>query len=422
MTRKTRIYKAISVIEMRGPARWKVLQHTSVNNGTEERSYEHPNIRLMEKVKLLENELKKTREKEKQILAENGLVTNDLRNTPYPGVENYTQYAVARLGLLPLANAEQLKPEFGPVINDVLSFRYPITVPPCLDVFINRSIFIAVISAPNHFNRRNMIRQSWPIHLKSPPYNNLLGMTRFVFVLGLTENSSAQSQIDEESKIHKDIIQMDMLDSYRNLTLKLSGLFNWVNRNCAKVNFIFKVDDDVYVNVHNLAHFLQSQHNSYRSVFGHVWHVAHPNRVIFEIIDQLENGKWTYKEWPWIQYPEYINGPAYLLHGSAILPLLAAFQTTPMIPFEDIYITGLCTEKAGIKKRITSGPFRFFSIREILPTACELRIYIAWLTDNHAESHVAVDDFYNNVTHCTTDSNGIKRTFDYTEPIQFVFN
>jgi hypothetical protein len=66
----------------------------------------------------------------------------------------------------------------------------------------------------------------------------------------------------------------------------------------------------------------------------------------------------TFTEWPWNQYPEYINGPAYLLHGSAILPLLAAFQTTPMIPFEDIYITGLCVEKAGIKKRITSGTFR----------------------------------------------------------------
>lgn len=37
------------------------------------------------------------------------------------------------------------------------------------------------------------------------------------------------------------------------------------------------------------------------------------------------------------------------MHGSAILPLLAAVQTTPMIPFEDVYLTGICAEKAGIR-------------------------------------------------------------------------
>jgi hypothetical protein len=92
-----------------------------------------------------------------------------LRNTPYPGVENYTRYAVARLGLLPLANAEQLKPEFGPVINDVLSFRYPITVPSCphnVTAINNQSVFVAVISAPGNFDKRKMIRQTWKNHLK----------------------------------------------------------------------------------------------------------------------------------------------------------------------------------------------------------------------------------------------------------------
>lgn len=48
-------------------------------------------------------------------------------------------------------------------------------------------------------------------------------------------------------------------------------------------------------------------------------------------------------------------GPAVLIPGSTIVPLLAAFQTTPMMPFDDVYYTGICTEKAGIKPRFSSS-------------------------------------------------------------------
>ena len=194
-----------------------------------------------------------------------------LRNTPYPGVENYTRYAVARLGLLPLANAEQLKPEFGPVINDVLSFRYPITVPSCphnVTAINNQSVFVAVISAPGNFDKRKMIRQTWKNHLKVESKKGALNVAGFGFILGLTTNNSTQNKIKEESKTYGDIIQIGMTDFYRNLSFKLTGLFNWLYRNCSKVDFLLKVDDDVYVNVRNLIHFVKSYHPSNGSMFG----------------------------------------------------------------------------------------------------------------------------------------------------------
>jgi hypothetical protein len=197
-------------------------------------------------------------------------MASHLRNTPYPGVENYTRYAVARLGLLPLANAEQLKPEFGPVINDVLSFRYPITVP-CphnVTAINNQSVFVAVISAPGNFDKRKMIRQTWKNHLKVESKKGALNVAGFGFILGLTTNNSTQNKIKEESKTYGDIIQIGMTDFYRNLSFKLTGLFNWLYRNCSKVDFLLKVDDDVYVNVRNLIHFVKSYHPSNGSMFG----------------------------------------------------------------------------------------------------------------------------------------------------------
>jgi hypothetical protein len=69
-----------------------------------------------------------------------------------------------------------------------------------------------------------------------------------------------------------------------------------------------------------------------------------------------QDGKWgiTLEEWPWNNYPPYLLGPAVLLHGSTIVRLLAAFQTTPMIRFDDLYYTGICAERAGVKVHYSS--------------------------------------------------------------------
>ncbi len=233
-------------------------------------------ILLCEEEKVQSNQLIETLKKEKGVLEANATVYRDaftyvssfLHNTPYHGVKNYTRYTMARLGMLPLPNAEQLKPEFGPVINDFLSFRYRHSILPCQNVSANRSIFIAVISAPYNFDKRNIIRQTWRNHLKIVKPEGLMGLAGFAFILGLTENNLTQSKIDDESKTYKDIIQIEMSDFYRNLSLKVAGLLNWLYRNCTSVDFVLKADDDVYVNVRNLAHFVQSHHSSDRSIFG----------------------------------------------------------------------------------------------------------------------------------------------------------
>jgi hypothetical protein len=62
----------------------------------------------------------------------------------------------------------------------------------------------------------------------------------------------------------------------------------------------------------------------------------------------------TLDEWPWNTYPKYFNGPAYLMHKSTILPLLAAIQTTPAFFLEEVYITGICADKAGLSRRASS--------------------------------------------------------------------
>ena len=191
-----------------------------------------------------------------------------LRNTPYPGAVAYTRYAVARLGLTQLPNAKPIKPELGPVVNDVTSFQYPINIPSCRDVNGRRNIFIAVISATKNFEKRAIIRQTWAKDLNV--WNRqLTGFAGFAFILGRTQDESIQKRIEEESTIQKDILQIEMKDTYRNLPIKMAGLFNWWYTYCRNFKgFLLKVDDDVYLSIRTLEYFIHSQDPFSPSMFG----------------------------------------------------------------------------------------------------------------------------------------------------------
>jgi hypothetical protein len=180
--------------------------------------------------------------------------------------------------MLPLAGIEPLKPEYGPVINNFTSFRYPITISPCQKVKTDYpSVFIAVVSAPDNFEKRNIIRQTWRTHFNLDNHSTqnklLMNITGFAFILGLADKNVTQIKIEEESKTHKDILQIEIPDIYYRLAIKVAGLFNWLNRYCAaQIDFLLKVDDDVYVNVRNLAHFVneqqKAQHSPNQTLFG----------------------------------------------------------------------------------------------------------------------------------------------------------
>lgn len=203
-----------------------------------------------------------------------------LRDTAYDGVENYTRLMIAALGLKGLPNVEPLMPGMlGPVVNDITWFKYPIDIGPCRrpqttnksknDTGVGRSLFIAVISAPNNFERRAMVRQTWPNHLKNQSnIYNQLDVVGFGFIVGLTRDRAVQQNVMEESDNYGDILQINTMDKYVNLSMKVAGLMNWVENYCPGVDYVLKVDDDVYVNVHNLATILHSLSPSERSVYG----------------------------------------------------------------------------------------------------------------------------------------------------------
>ena len=176
----------------------------------------------------------------------------------YGGVDEYIFYHTVRLGMeKSLPNSVPLRPELGPIINDVTSFRYPINRPPCKD---DQHFFISVISSTKNFKRRNRIRNAWVRHLNAS--------ASYAFVMGRTTNETVQKLIEKESDIFGDIIQIDMVDTYFNLAIKVAALLNWINSYCPLIPFVLKCDDDVYVNVENLAAVLPNLPADEPSIYG----------------------------------------------------------------------------------------------------------------------------------------------------------
>lgn len=192
------------------------------------------------------------------------------KDQPWAGSKNYTDYTVAHLGLKAIDNVKPLRPDYGMVVNDVIAFKYPINIPKCRkDSVANRTLFIAILSAPDYFEYRNVTRTTWLSLLKDPHYHrSLFDVIGYGFVVGRTSHSIVQKMIEEESKNYGDILQVEMDDSYRNLTRKSVSILNWVNSNCPHADFVMKVDDDVYVNVHNFASVLAELPPKNRSLYG----------------------------------------------------------------------------------------------------------------------------------------------------------
>ncbi|XP_059350798.1 uncharacterized protein LOC130693163 [Daphnia carinata] len=310
-----------------------------------------------------------------------------LSGTAYDGVDNYIRLMTVGLGLKELTNVKPLMPNMGPVINDVTSFEYPITVATCgQKMKTTRSVFVSIMSSPNHFEKRSTIRQTWANHLKNQSkVNKQLDVMGFTFVVGLTKDKIVQKKMMDESEQHGDMLQVNVYEEQANVSVKAAGLLNWVNMNCPQTDYLLKVDDDVYVNVHNLATVLYAFSPFVRSVYGRLADGAIP--------------KWNNSEWPWTRMPTYLEGGGVVIAGSAVRSLLAAMQTTPYFIKDDIYLTGLCAEKARLQMR--TSPRIFADQSEMYPNPCFVRGNVMWSSkseDHVLTSHFVTESFYRNAT------------------------
>ena len=182
---------------------------------------------------------------------------------------------------------------------------------------------------------------------KSPlePSSHPAKLSRLVFLLGKSRGKEPISDsLLEESRLYDDIVVEDFVDSYTNLTLKSVFMLKWVHQNCRNVDFVMKVDDDIFVNVLNLERALLNAT------------VAKPPLLMGTLIcgarpihDQWS--KWYTPKYMFRdgKYPNYLSGTGYVISGDIIERLLKAALSIEYFHLEDVFITGLCARSIGVR-------------------------------------------------------------------------
>lgn len=202
------------------------------------------------------------------------------------------------------------------------------------EVYENLFLLILVASHPENVRRRYFIRKTWG----SQSLFYASSKTRTVFLLGrdLTSNHTTHNQVTQEFLYHNDILQEDFVDTYLNLTIKSIMGLKWVSRFCPKATFVMKTDDDMLINIDRLLAYLQRA--STTSFFG-------GKMAKTTVIRDYDNKFFVPRSvYPKDVYPPYCEGLGYLMSYDVVHKLYFTSLTTPLFPWEDVYIGMLLTQ------------------------------------------------------------------------------
>ena len=212
-----------------------------------------------------------------------------------------------------------------------------------------RRIAIAVTTAMRSRKLRDSIRNSWgaPEHLLR--YNASLHF----FIARARSGPFLSEDRKQEMRAHGDMVQLDFIDSYRNLSLKTVEMLRWFRHNCPNVTYILKQDDDTFVNLKRFSKSLTNFERANRRSFiaGLVFHkrkvVKNPKNRYY-----IPPSVYNHTYWPTV-----VTGPAYVVTSDVIDRLTAQHDshTSPFIPFEDIYVTGILRSAAKITLHSVPG-------------------------------------------------------------------
>lgn len=169
-----------------------------------------------------------------------------------------------------------------------------------------REIACFVITAPNNALERSVIRRTWGKSIK-PLF--LLGLTRHWNNSSDDDDDGVMASIQNEAQLFNDMIVEDFVDSYQNLTIKTAFALKHFVTHFRDSTFFLKIDDDVALNVDNLRDFLNSNEVTGSEIIGMKGTSQRPHRE--------RESKWYIPYWMYSEdkFPEYLDGPAYLIPG-----------------------------------------------------------------------------------------------------------
>ncbi|XP_048098700.1 beta-1,3-galactosyltransferase 2 [Alosa alosa] len=203
----------------------------------------------------------------------------------------------------------------------------------------NPDLVLMVPVAPGDSGSRDAVRNSWG--QRDLVSNVKMVKLFFVGVLKGEEGENAINALAEENLKHADIILMDFLDSYHNLTVKTMMMMNWLVTYCQSASYVMKIDADIFLNVYYLINMLPFPAKK-NYIIGSVINDGMPRRD--------EKSKWYLSKdiYPDTSFPPYVSGAGYVFSADLAAKISMASRFVRPIPLEDVYV-GLCLNILGVR-------------------------------------------------------------------------
>ncbi|XP_013390134.1 beta-1,3-galactosyltransferase 1 [Lingula anatina] len=221
-------------------------------------------------------------------------------------------------------------------------FRYIIQPKESCKDTQNIYMTIIVSSHPSHSSRRNIIRNTWG-NPKTFEFKGIL--TRTIFVMGLSRNSTTNWALLEEGKKFNDIVLEDFLTEYKNMTYAHIAGFKWIATYCNQSKWTIKTDDDVYVNIFQAISFQEKNKLTGDFIAGAITTPAVYRR----------GGKWRVTKSEYIddRYQTYPMGYGYMTTTNLVSKMYTASISTPFYWIDDVYVGILAAKVGGVRFRRT---------------------------------------------------------------------
>ncbi|OWF51503.1 beta-1,3-galactosyltransferase 5-like [Mizuhopecten yessoensis] len=255
--------------------------------------------------------------------------------------ENFNQNYYKTVTALPVTSVEPGRPES---CTDCFKHEFSLTIDNEEVCKIRpgntkQEITILILIFTSHARRgqRDAIRQTWLTHAKNNTAN-----IRYVFLLGISNQTNLNQAVLEENKLHADLIQENFTDSYLNLTYKTMMGFKWALTHCAHAKFVLKTDDDMYVNIPVLINLTRTNAEHLQTAVGGSCFVLDQQPI------RDKYSKWyaSYTSYPQELYPGFCSGTGYITSIAVVKHVFDISKNVPFFHLEDIYVS-LCLKQLG---------------------------------------------------------------------------
>ncbi|XP_042871987.1 beta-1,3-galactosyltransferase 5-like [Penaeus japonicus] len=163
-----------------------------------------------------------------------------------------------------------------------------------------------------------------------------------VFMVGRARTPEEQKIVEDESRRYHDIVQGNYTDTYELLSFKALSSLMWVDRHCSAVPWTLHADDDVMVDPFLLTALLREKLSREKNKFlCYMWKGSRVKR----------QGRWAVRseDYPSDTYPPYCMGAAWVLRTAVLPRLLTAAVRVPFLWVDDVYVTGILAQAAGVE-------------------------------------------------------------------------